>query len=226
MNLTLVIKLASASCPAAGEGRGGYVDQDVVHDELGLPFIPARRIRGLLRESALEAATALELANAAGSVITKSAIMELFGRQGMQEPAPLQIDSAFLADYHAMRKWLIWFDAQYPDACLTSPEFVLSSYTSLRQQTAIGKDGIAYGGSLRVTRVLNRDLEFRAGIVCEDKPLFKMILVVAATTLRRLGSNRNRGFGDVTCDLLDENNETIMRASLTALKNQLNVKPV
>ena len=38
----------------SGAGRGSYIDSDIIVDEEGLPIFPARRLKGLLRESALE----------------------------------------------------------------------------------------------------------------------------------------------------------------------------
>jgi len=51
---TLVIALKSYTLIGSGEGYGSVIDTDAIFDNYGLPYIPARRIKGLLRESALE----------------------------------------------------------------------------------------------------------------------------------------------------------------------------
>jgi len=49
MTYLLEIKLLSATCPGSGEGWAGIVDTDIITDSSGLPFIPGRRIKGILR---------------------------------------------------------------------------------------------------------------------------------------------------------------------------------
>jgi CRISPR/Cas system CMR subunit Cmr4 (Cas7 group RAMP superfamily) len=50
----LELHLESPVLIGSGEGWGSVIDTDVVFDEVGLPFIPARRVKGVLRESTLE----------------------------------------------------------------------------------------------------------------------------------------------------------------------------
>ena len=54
MNGTIVMELKSDSCAGTGEGVGGIVDVEVNFDEHGIPYIPAKRIKGILREEAME----------------------------------------------------------------------------------------------------------------------------------------------------------------------------
>ena len=50
--MKLTIKLLSDSCTCSGETYNSMVDMDVVYDENGLPYIPAKRIKGCIREAA------------------------------------------------------------------------------------------------------------------------------------------------------------------------------
>ena len=51
---TLKVKLVSPALTASGEGFGAIIDTDIVFDETGLPYIPAKRIKGCLLDSASE----------------------------------------------------------------------------------------------------------------------------------------------------------------------------
>ena len=59
---TLTIKLLSPTMLMSGQGDVN-TDSTIVHDRYGIPFISAKRVRGVLYESALEVA---EMMDAAG----------------------------------------------------------------------------------------------------------------------------------------------------------------
>ena len=50
----LKITLRSDLCVGNGESVGNTVDTDVCMDEAGLPYIPARRLKGCLKQAAQE----------------------------------------------------------------------------------------------------------------------------------------------------------------------------
>ena len=47
----LQITLLSPLTSSAGEGRVGLVDRDIAFDDLGLPILPGRRLKGLWRDA-------------------------------------------------------------------------------------------------------------------------------------------------------------------------------
>jgi CRISPR/Cas system CMR subunit Cmr4 (Cas7 group RAMP superfamily) len=51
---TLKLTLLSPCLIGSGEGFGAVIDSDIVFDEFGIPYIPAKRIKGCLRDSAIE----------------------------------------------------------------------------------------------------------------------------------------------------------------------------
>jgi len=224
MNYILTIKLLSAACPAGGEGSGGAIDLEVAHDDLGLPFIPARRIRGLLLESSDEVVTLLQpFVTEEKKEALELARKTLFGNRGQEKAAPLQIENGYLPDYEQTRKWLFWFDAQFPDKKLVVPELILSTFCSLRQQTALEK-GVAKAGSLRVTRILNKGWTFKSRINCPVT--YQELLTLAVKGMRRLGSNRNRGLGAINCDLLIDHEQSIIPEVLAPYRAILSGKEV
>mgnify|MGYP000559533320 CR=1 FL=1 len=48
--MKITIKLLSDLCTASGETHNSMVDTDIVYDEYGIPYIPAKRIKGCIRE--------------------------------------------------------------------------------------------------------------------------------------------------------------------------------
>lgn len=52
--MKIQIKLLSDLCTCSGETYNSIVDTDVTYDENGIPYIPAKRIRGCIREAGLE----------------------------------------------------------------------------------------------------------------------------------------------------------------------------
>ena len=52
--MKIKIELLSDLCTCSGETYNSMVDMDVVYDENGIPYIPAKRLKGCVRESALE----------------------------------------------------------------------------------------------------------------------------------------------------------------------------
>ena len=52
--MQLIIRLLSDLCTCSGDTHNSLVDTDVVYDENGIPYIPAKRIKGCIREVAQE----------------------------------------------------------------------------------------------------------------------------------------------------------------------------
>ena len=48
----IIIKLHSDICIHSGYAYRGTIDSDVCCDQYGIPFLPARRLKGCLREAA------------------------------------------------------------------------------------------------------------------------------------------------------------------------------
>ncbi len=76
MKSVLKIKMQSMLLPGAG-GGSAVVDTETVHDEYGIPYIPARRLKGLLRESALETSEMCSLSGL--NWITGADVENVFG---------------------------------------------------------------------------------------------------------------------------------------------------
>ena len=78
------LKLTTRSFVLMGSGEGhALLDADIMFDPNGFPFVPGRRIKGLLKESMLETLEAYGIdAHAA-----EATVADLFGKPGTANPA-------------------------------------------------------------------------------------------------------------------------------------------
>lgn len=211
------ITLDSHSVIGSGEGFGAVIDADIVFDDIGLPYIPAKRIKGCLREAAQGVQVMLQLSGL-------PAVLELENTFGTNPALTKRIEdkperlvqgsarfsNLYLDKYQENRNWLAYLTAKHNS--FVSKETILNTFTSLRQHTKIYEEtGVADDHSLRTTRVLNRGRKFYGKVIVEADNVdpIESTLALACANLRRIGTKRNRGFGEVTCCLLDEQRQAI-----------------
>ncbi len=199
MTMKIRIELLSDTCIGGGTGLGSLIDTDVEHDELGFPFIPARRLKGLLRESAVEA-----MEDYQGAVSQKE-IDELFGTEGDSDGRMI-IRNAYLKNYAALFREVKAINGDSSDHFHLDPDSVLNHYSIVRHQTAIDKDGIAKDDSLRAIRVVRKGNVFEAE--CEAPAEYEKVLAMICRGVRHMGINRTRGFGAVSVKLVADEDTT------------------
>jgi CRISPR-associated protein Csx10 len=133
--------------------------------------------------------------------------------------------------YESNEKWLEYFREKYTKehtdtstgerywTGIFSRDNILSTFTDIRQQTAIDDEkGIADEHSLRTIRVIKKGLLFKGEIEVEtDDSAISNTLALACLNLRRIGTKRNRGFGEVECKLFDGTNEVSVLNLLEAI---------
>ncbi len=190
------ITTKSYTAVASGEGAG-IIDSDVIYDNFGIPFIPAKRLKGLLRDSAQEILNFITIANT-------NIIDEIFGTELRQ--GKTIFENAYIENYKNIKTEIEELRNKKEYKNLLSKSNILSFYTILRQQTAIDDRGIAKEHSLRTIRVLKPDIKFEA--IVDDSTLSQQaraLLYLAIKNLCRLGLNRNMGFGLVECNTVIDN---------------------
>lgn len=216
-NLTLKIKTCSEVLVGSGEGWGATIDSNTVFDEYGLPYIPAKRIKGVLRESALEVAEMFEKSKIDTNCNWQKKVEMLFGKRGERDSSPVCFSNLYLEEYEKNKEWLRWAMLEgYPS--LISRDMVLRTFTNIRQQTAIDEDGIAKENALRTIRVLKRGILFSGAVQIEDGVGFEP-LCLAVCNLRYIGTNRNRGFGHIYCEL-SENGQELTAGCINKLEGK------
>ncbi len=229
MSLELRLELLSDAAPGSGAG-GPLVDREVVTDEHGLPVIPGRRLKGLLREACQEVHEAFALAGRQRwRDETLCSVDSLFGTP--LQTGWVQIGDARLAglgegsscaDAARLAEWLTWAGSGNQQGWFRGPA-LLERFTVIRSQTAINPStGAARAGALRNTRLLRRGLRFAGpvallGADAESRERTQRTLALAAAALRRLGSARHRGPGRVKVGLWDSQAGNLTSAGLDAL---------
>ncbi len=185
---TIRIKLLSDICVSDGSSYNSMLDTDICTDSYGFPYIPAKRLRGCLRECAVE------LSDWDDDIRVDT----LFGDKGDSiKRAKLRIGNAYLENYDQLRTFAI----DNRGHVLVHPQNILSAYTYIRTQTSIDyKTGVADDKSLRTMRVADKDLVFIADAEVEDE--FYSDLDKCCKILRHMGIARTRGLGEVEVSLM------------------------
>ncbi|QSZ28048.1 hypothetical protein ACETAC_04105 [Aceticella autotrophica] len=197
--MKIKIDLLSYTLTGSGEGAG-IIDIDVVLDDFGFPYIPSRRVKGVLKESAQEVCDIL-------GINDYKIINSIFGKDGFTE-GKLHIGNLYINDYKEIKEEIenLKNDNDSPYKNFVNSLKITSYYTTIRQQTSIEEDnGIAKEGSLRTFRVLKPGFKFE-GELYEINPLTKKeeaLLYLAVINLKRIGTSRNRGFGEIKCAIED-----------------------
>lgn len=196
------VKIRTISPLCLGSGQADVnVDADIVHDIYGIPYFPGRRLRGLLYESAVEVT---EMADLCGvSFVTRQTVDELFHHVDSAN-VRLVVPDFYITNYkNVVHDWQL-LQSQYAD--VIQPDMVLDYYTSLRFQTAIDEEtGIAKEHSLRNIRVMNSGIVFEGTVqVIDGNEEHQQALALAFQNLRRAGMNRNRGFGQIKCEMEEQ----------------------
>lgn len=185
-NYQIRIELLSDLCVSAGEGYNSAVDMDICYDSYGFPYIPGKRLKGCLRECAIEL-------NDWGKAIS---IRGLFGDEG-DARAACRIGNAYLEDAEEMKHQI---DIQ-PSCPLYHPQNVLNQFSYIRTQTSINYDtSVVDKGMLRTMRVANKALVFVADVVVEDE--YVEDLALCCKILRHMGIARTRGLGEIRVSLV------------------------
>lgn len=198
--MKIVIELLSDACIASGDGYNSVVDTDVVYDDHGIPYLPAKRVKGCIREAALELCDL--------DVISKEQYTSLFGSEGQAHSA-FWLSNAYIENYDLMLRELRAFPEE-----LTGRQNVLEQFTYLRTQTAVDlESGVAQENSLRTMRVVRKNLKFVAecGMYHEQD---KDTLIKAVSIVKHMGMSRTRGLGLVKVSVLEDAEENRKNACI------------
>lgn len=191
--MKMTVRLDSYALCGSGEGAG-LIDSDIVHDCQGIPYLPGRRLKGLLKESAMEVSEMLGMASPA-------LVNHIFGDDGFQ-PGIVRTPNLFPMGHDASWDAALSKLLEAQENTLITPATIRSDFTAIRQQTAIGQDGVALNASLRIGRMLKPGIVFCGDLIVADRdPSVSALLWLAVRNLRRIGTRRNRGQGTTTCVL-------------------------
>lgn len=191
--MCLKIELLSDLCTYSGEIYNSLADIDVVYDRHGLPYIPAKRIKGCIREAYLELVDFGKYA--------EETMIKIFGDEGGHEAA-FSIGNAYVEFYEDLCLDL----ERNENNSVTHPQNVLNLYTYIRSQTSIDyKTGSAQKNTLRNMRVVKKgvvfysDVQFHTELTKEEIDSF----IDAAQMVKHMGVRRTRGLGLVRISKID-----------------------
>ncbi len=218
------IRLESDLCAASGESSGNAVDSDICINAYGLPFIPARRIKGCLR------ASAMELKDLGADFADEDNINAIFGDPFGSEGV-VRITDGNMAGVEALNRFLDEVKKSEDKSIYKKaahPSNVINIFCDVLGQTKM-KNGVKVDNSLRMTRVLKQydplapvdkkageafKLEFDAPVELETvkdekrrKEIWKL-LEASCKALRHIGLNRTRGLGNINAELIHGTNDT------------------
>lgn len=199
------ITLKSDLCMASGYSFDGIIDTDICYDRFGIPYIPAKRLKGCLRETG---------ESVLYSVIPEDVLDDLLGKWGTGIFGGIVIGNAVIQGYDKVSAELEKIEAAH--GTVVSPQKVLDRFCHIQAQTQM-KEGVADDNTLRYTRVLNRispidrkELVFEAEVSFDPQQKLSSYDMTAEEVLgllvkgtRNIGLKRNRGLGSVSCELVN-----------------------
>lgn len=212
------ITLYSDLCSGNGYSYYGTIDSEAEHDDFGLPFIPARRLKGCLRECA--------------RLLRDSGLWEestdplnyLFGVSGDDSTKGIRIENAYISGYEQIEVGLKLLQENKEIKKYISPDEVLDLFSDVKAQTRM-ENGVADDNSLRFTRIIHQfspfnkenRLEFIAKVEYPDGQEDKLKQICKA--LRHIGMNRNRGLGCVKCEFKAEDKAAYTKDDIKIIRN-------
>ena len=189
--MKIKIELLSDLCTTSGETYNSLVDTDITYDEYGIPYIPAKRIKGCIREAALEL---VEF-----GIIDKSMLHKVFGG-GESDISSFWLSNARVADYDMYVNDINNFGHKE----ITRHQNVIKRFTYMRTQTSVDKDtGVAKENSLRTIRVAKKGLVFEADCGELSSEFDINVFKESVSLVKHMGMSRTRGLGLVNMSLQD-----------------------
>lgn len=205
----LTIRLISDTTFGRGDGVAGLLNREVEHNRYGLPFLRGRTLKGLLSEEADNILYALQQIRSAALPEWVAARHALFGQPGSSKQKQAVVHYG-----HAQLPQPVRDAAAMSLSSALTPSDILESLTSFRRQTAVAENGVPVDKSLRTMRVILRETTFVATLQ-SNRPLSnyeEALLCVTTMALRRAGTGRNRGRGQLHANLCDANYASLLAA--------------
>lgn len=183
----LKITLLSDMCVSDGGVYNSSVDIDICYDANGFPYIPAKRIRGCLRECAIELQDW-------GMEIPWE---KMYGMKGNSaNRAAIRIGDAYVEGFHEMDR----LAKKNSGSIVFHPQNVLNHFTYTRNRTSINcETGVSETTSLRAMRVVTKGTVFIAEVSME--PSYKESLETCCAVFHNIGVSRTRGLGEIKVTL-------------------------
>lgn len=183
----------------AGTGRGAaaVADSVVVTDEQGLPYLPGKSVKGLLRQAMTTAAEA--------GAIDPTRVVRWFGSEIPTDSADEDREQQLEASRYTTRPGELWFGSAMLPAdwrrwsrhgARDEVRAVTDELVTYVASTAIDAQGVARNKTLRASQVAV-PLTLYATVQGPASGEWVKDLEIAQPLLRCLGTRRHRGYGRV-----------------------------
>jgi CRISPR-associated protein Csx10 len=217
MSYFLRIKLESALNSSAGADWANQVDSDIAIDDLGLPRLPARRLKGLWRDGLRDLGDALQQCGIFAEADSVQKWSDnVFGPPGAgrEGRSRVEIEDAYLEDFKPGGKARERLKMLLKEGVITSEE-LMDCFARTRGQTAQDAcTGAPKKNTLRFVRALVPNSQiFIAPVVIRDLRVVSA-LALGAAAVQEMGLARTRGLGQVSFRLLDPTGKDLTEDAL------------
>ena len=212
-----IIELRSDACIHSGYAYRGLIDSDVCCDRFGIPFIPARRLKGCMREAAGMLTEHPDIKNIcinhlfgergqALSVSGKAQTNENAGEKAVGEYGNIIIENAHIPNYEQIWEVLKSFE-NTPIEKYAGKQDILAQYTSVRAQTRmVSTSDKAFAKKIDTETIVPPDV----GIGCAMDNTLRFTRVINAhipTPLNNPSDNKVTEYRRFEADIYYSDNE-------------------
>lgn len=189
MTLTYSIELFSYWHAGSGLQGGSDAHTTVIKDRDGLPFLPGKTLKGLLRDAAQS------LQELGDDKVTAPFVSEVFGGKNTHYAAQKKVHSSFFTDAYLGDQVRQQLRGQTPD-----PMRLRAMLFDRLASTAIDERGQAQQGTLRQMEVVVPLTLYAMIHDFPDSATHRLAITRCMQWVKHLGVNRTRGLG--RCQLM------------------------
>lgn len=172
----------------SGRGEGAHIDSTPLLDARGLPYVPGRAVKGLLRDATLD----LLRLQAPSDHLANTQLINLFGTREEGQTR-----------HNTQPGRVLFTDAQLPPALVAAlsanRQAIKGLFHDLRATAIDDRTGTARAHTLRSIRAVV-PMQLQAELSSSDEQDFELIRQ-AAHLVTALGAHRSRGLGRCACSL-------------------------
>lgn len=206
---TLTFDLQSDWHIGSGKEAGAYADSLTIKDDDGLPFLPGKSIKGLLREAFSIAHENQWFQGIEETCSIKNLVDTLFGSegQGIENQGMLLFSSATLSSDE--KAFFNHEDNSTPPVNSKAHLYRIIQSTKIDTITGVATKGSLRSMEVAVPMTLESELELNTHHAAHNTELAQALLPLLKACcglILELGAKRHRGLGQVSVRVTEKNN--------------------